>query len=143
MTKRDSDDVLRYTDDGEHAETLLRHYLSQRKEPERCDISLCEFFTEPLEWCGQPLNLVLDHINGVNSDNRVENLRFLCPNCNSQQSTFAGRNKGKVGKSSGGFYTKEGDLRHYVVPAQPGRVSITGGDATMPIGRVGGDDEPA
>lgn len=44
-------------------------------------------------WNGLPLVLVLDHVNGVNNDNRVENLRMLCPNCNSQQLTFAGRNR--------------------------------------------------
>ena len=42
-------------------------------------------------WNGADLSLVLDHINGVFNDNRISNLRFLCPNCNSQQSTFAGR----------------------------------------------------
>jgi Zn finger protein HypA/HybF involved in hydrogenase expression len=53
---------------------------------------------EKCKICGQlPLHngidliLVLDHINGVNNDNRLDNLRLLCPNCNSQQSTFAGR----------------------------------------------------
>lgn len=45
------------------------------------------------EWLGKPISLVLDHANGVNNDHRLENLRFLCPNCNSQQDTFAGRNK--------------------------------------------------
>lgn len=44
-------------------------------------------------WFGNRLALQLDHINGVNNDNRIENLRFLCPNCHSQTSTFAGRNK--------------------------------------------------
>ena len=39
-------------------------------------------------WRGVKLVLVLDHINGVHDDNRLENLRFLCPNCNSQQPTF-------------------------------------------------------
>lgn len=45
------------------------------------------------EWQGKKLILVLDHINGVRNDNRRKNLRLLCPNCNSQTKTFAGRNK--------------------------------------------------
>ncbi len=40
------------------------------------------------EWRGEKLVMVLDHINGVNNDNRIENLRMLCPNCNSQTPTF-------------------------------------------------------
>ena len=44
------------------------------------------------QWNGKPINLVIDHINGVPDDNRLHNLRFLCPNCNSQTKTFAGRN---------------------------------------------------
>lgn len=44
-------------------------------------------------WNGKRLVLVLDHINGKNSDNRIENLRLLCPNCNSQTDTFCGRSK--------------------------------------------------
>ena len=42
-------------------------------------------------WHGKPLSLVLDHINGIFNDNRKKNLRFLCPNCNSQTVTFAGK----------------------------------------------------
>jgi len=41
------------------------------------------------------ISLQLEHINGVNNDNRVENLTLLCPNCHSQTPTFAGRNKRK------------------------------------------------
>jgi len=37
--------------------------------------------------------LILDHINGVNNDARLENLRFVCSNCGSQLPTFAARNK--------------------------------------------------
>lgn len=44
------------------------------------------------EWNGQPLVLQIDHINGDHNDNRLENLRFLCPNCHSQTDTFAGKN---------------------------------------------------
>lgn len=50
-------------------------------------------------WRGQPLTLHLDHINGVNDDNRLENLRFLCPNCHTQTDTYAGRNRTHVPKS--------------------------------------------
>lgn len=44
-------------------------------------------------WLGKKLSLQLDHINGINDDHRIENLRFLCPNCHSQTNSFAGRNK--------------------------------------------------
>ena len=53
---------------------------------EKCGIS---------EWLGEPLSLHLDHKNGVNNDHRIENLRFLCPNCHSQTDTYAGKNKSK------------------------------------------------
>ena len=43
-------------------------------------------------WKGQKLSLHLDHINGDSSDNRIDNLRFLCPNCHSQTDTYAGKN---------------------------------------------------
>ena len=46
----------------------------------------------PPEWNGKSLVLRLDHINGVNNDNKIGNLRLLCPNCDSQSSTFTGRN---------------------------------------------------
>lgn len=43
------------------------------------------------KWNGKDLVLQLDHINGDNRDNRLENLRFLCPNCHSQTETFCKR----------------------------------------------------
>jgi hypothetical protein len=42
-------------------------------------------------WNGQPIVLELDHINGKKRDNRLVNLRVLCPNCHSQTPTFRGR----------------------------------------------------
>ncbi len=49
-------------------------------------------------WNGNKLILELDHINGVHNDNRLENLRFLCPNCHSQTPNF--RKKKNTGKKN-------------------------------------------
>jgi hypothetical protein len=45
------------------------------------------------EWRGVPLVLHNDHINGINNDNRLPNLRFLCPNCHSQTPTYGNRRR--------------------------------------------------
>ncbi len=46
-------------------------------------------------WNELPLVLQLDHINGKRIDNRIVNLRLLCPNCHSQTASFAGKNRDK------------------------------------------------
>ena len=63
---------------------LLKEHLIEYK---------CAICGNKGEWNNQPLTLQLDHINGINNDNRIENLRFLCPNCHSQTETYSGRNK--------------------------------------------------
>lgn len=46
-------------------------------------------------WNGKKLSLQLDHINGIPNDNRIENLRILCPNCHSQTETYSGKSSNK------------------------------------------------
>lgn len=81
-------DIL-FTEDSSKSRSIVRRRLLRDSLiPYMC--SDCGL--EP-KWNNNPLSMVLDHINGVPNDNRIENLRFLCPNCNSQTDTFAGRNK--------------------------------------------------
>ena len=51
--------------------------------------------TEPV-WRGRSLPLEEDHIDGNWRDNRIENLRFLCPNCHSVTDNYRGRGKGRT-----------------------------------------------
>ncbi|MDI9934966.1 HNH endonuclease [Rhodococcus opacus] len=53
------------------------------------------------DWCGLPLILHVDHIRGDPSDSRLEQVRFLCPNCHSQTATWAGRRSGNGGEHTG------------------------------------------
>lgn len=46
-------------------------------------------------WRGQPLTLIVDHIDGNAYNWKLANIRLVCPNCDSQLPTFKGRNKGK------------------------------------------------
>lgn len=71
-----------------HNRNCLRRFIIKNKLlPYRC--AICG----ALEWNGKTLSLELDHINGINNDNRLENLRFLCPNCHSQTTTYGSRNQ--------------------------------------------------
>lgn len=67
--------------------TVKRHLLEAgilKNVCEECDLQ---------EWLGRPLVMQLDHRNGIRNDNRLENLRMLCPNCHSQTETYGARNK--------------------------------------------------
>lgn len=81
--------------------TYARHLLKSRLIKENLVQYECAVCRNPGIWNGQKLSLHLDHANGVYNDNRIENLRFLCPNCHAQTDTYAGKNIiGKQNKSS-------------------------------------------
>jgi Zn finger protein HypA/HybF involved in hydrogenase expression len=72
-----------YTGSNSSIRKILREEFDFADECQNCGIS---------EWFGQKIPLELDHINGVSTDNRLENLRLLCPNCHSITPTWRGRN---------------------------------------------------
>ena len=77
-----------FCENSKHSRRIVRKYILQNKLlPYKC--SICGI----TKWNGKTLSLELDHINGINNDNRLTNLRFLCPNCHSQTTTYGARNK--------------------------------------------------
>ena len=87
-TKKDSEVFIENS-------TYPRHRLKQRIL-ESCMIEYkCALCGIGPEWMGKPMPLILDHINGINNDNRSKNLRFVCSNCDSQLPTYKSRNKRK------------------------------------------------
>lgn len=94
-------DSLSYTTDELFAEGSKKKRSTVRKRILRDNLIPyeCAFCGNTGEWMGHPMALELDHINGVANDHRLENLRFLCPNCHATTDTYCGRNM-KKGSSS-------------------------------------------
>ena len=68
---------------------LKRRLFAEGLKIPKCDSCL------GTEWMGKPIPLELDHINGDSTDNRIENLRILCPNCHALTDTYRGRKLAK------------------------------------------------
>lgn len=119
-----SEDILK--ENCKHQRTVLRRYVIKHNLiPYKCAICGCT------EWNGKTLSLELDHINGINNDNRLENLRFLCPNCHSQTSTYGSRNK-QINESK---YSIPDDVRKLVESTYEKNRSIKTTSAILGIRR--------
>ena len=59
------------------------------------------------EWMGQPIPLVVDHIDGDPTNHKIENFRLVCGNCDMQLPTYKAKNKGKGRKFRRDLYEKD------------------------------------
>ena len=73
---------------------LIRYYLTEKNgyNCNHCGLS---------DWQNKPITLWVDHIDGNATNNKPDNFQLICPNCDSQQDTFGGKNYGNGRKSRG------------------------------------------
>ena len=94
-TLKAKSDLLRFRDesvfikDSTYSRGLIKKRILEQKLIPYC----CQICKNEGHWMGKPMVLILDHINGVNNDNRLENLRFVCSNCDSQLDTYKSKNR--------------------------------------------------
>ena len=76
--------------DGKHPQysssKLRKRLIEEGYKKHQCEMCLRE------KWLDDPIPLELDHIDGNNSNHKLDNLRVICPNCHSKTDTYRGRN---------------------------------------------------
>ncbi|MCT9142535.1 HNH endonuclease [Streptomyces violarus] len=83
LARRPEDILVKHDGERRTRTFVLRRALHEMGIPEEC----ADCGIGP-EWLGKPMTLEVDHINGDWSDDRLENLRLLCPNCHATTSTW-------------------------------------------------------
>ena len=84
------------------------------------------------------ISLQIDHKNGINNDNRMENLQLLCPNCHSQTLTFSGKRKKNTNRKIQ-YESKESRLNRIVSTRKfnPSKEELEVLVKKMPMTKVG------
>jgi hypothetical protein len=82
-------EILVRDSDYSHTNDLRKRLLREGLKAWRCEVC------DGTSWNDRPIPLQLDHINGIRTDNRLVNLRLLCPNCHAQTETYCGKNVGR------------------------------------------------
>jgi hypothetical protein len=101
----------------EHS-SYKRSHLKRRLYREGIKRRECELCGQGEQWRGSPMTLILDHANGCATDNRIENLRILCPNCAATLDTHCGKMLRRVRTERqcggcGGLFYPDGERRMY------------------------------
>lgn len=86
-----------FSENSTIAQHSLVSWFKKENIPYKCSICGQQPF-----WNNKPLIMILDHINGIHNDNRISNLRWVCPNCNYQLDT-TGFKKMRVKQSNKTF----------------------------------------
>lgn len=96
-------EYLRTPEDELYVRGKLRAGMRKRVFKDAFMPYVCSMCGNNGEWCGKPLTLQLDHIDGDATNNEKPNLRWLCPNCHTQTETYGNKNK----NSKRGYKIKE------------------------------------
>ena len=84
IKKKDISEIL-IEHSGWNSYNIKKRILSEGLKEYKCE---CCGLTE---WLGKPISLELHHLNGIHTDNRLENLQILCPNCHAQTDNYSGK----------------------------------------------------